>query len=76
MGGPIPAPDGIFKSLDDTGLDASQAWMIGDHHTDLAVAKSAGIKSAFAKYGFGDKLDSGTNVSFDSFPDLVRFFLA
>ncbi len=50
--------------------------MIGDHHTDLAVAKNAGIKSAFAKYGFGDKLDLDANVSFDSFPALVRFFLA
>ena len=71
-----PAPDGIFKSLDTTGVDASRAWMIGDHHTDLAVAKNACIKSAFANYGFGDKLDFEANVSFDSFPELVRFFLA
>jgi phosphoglycolate phosphatase len=71
-----PAPDGVFKSLDTVGLDASRAWMIGDHHTDLAVAKNAGIKSAFANYGFGDKLDCKPDVSFDSFPELVRFFLS
>jgi phosphoglycolate phosphatase len=71
-----PEPDGVFECLAASGLDASSAWMIGDHHTDLEVAKNAGIKSAFAKYGFGDKLDCEPNVSFDSFPELVRFFLA
>jgi phosphoglycolate phosphatase-like HAD superfamily hydrolase len=56
-------------------MDASQAWMIGDHHTDLAVAKRTGIKSAFAAYGFGDKLDHEANARFASFSELVRFFI-
>jgi phosphoglycolate phosphatase len=70
-----PEPDGVFECLAVAGLDASRVWMIGDHHTDLIVAKNAGIKSAFAKYGFEDKLDCEPNISFDSFPELVDFFI-
>ena len=69
-----PAPDGVFEILDGSSMDASQTWMIGDHHTDIAVARNAGISSAYAEYGFGDKLDLKAQVSFISFDDLVRFF--
>ena len=69
-----PAPDGIFKSLDATGLDASRAWMIGDHHTDLVAAENAGVRSAFAEYGFGSRRGHEADAYFDSFSELVRFF--
>ena len=70
-----PAPDGVFEILNISGMDASQAWMVGDHHTDIAVAHNAGISSAYAEYGFGDKLDLEAQASFVSFEDLVRFFI-
>lgn len=70
-----PAPDGVFEILDGSCMDASQAWMIGDHHTDIAVAQNAGINSAYAEYGFGDKHNLEAQVIFASFDDLVRFFV-
>jgi phosphoglycolate phosphatase len=71
-----PEPDGVFECLAVSGLDAFRAWMLGDHHTDLVAAENAGIRSVFVEYGFGDRLDLDSTVSFDSFPELVRFFLA
>jgi phosphoglycolate phosphatase len=70
-----PAPDGVYECFAASGLDGSAAWMIGDHHTDLVVAKNAGIKSAFASYGFGDILDHKADARFDSFAELVQFYI-
>lgn len=70
-----PDPAGIYVSISNSGLDASKAWMIGDHHTDLAAAKNAGIKSVFAEYGFGEKSDHEADVCFSSFEELVQFFI-
>jgi phosphoglycolate phosphatase-like HAD superfamily hydrolase len=48
--------------------------MIGDHHTDLVVAKNAGIKSGFAGYGFGDRRNHEADAYFASFTELVERF--
>ena len=70
-----PEPEGVITCLEATGMDAGQAWMIGDHHTDLVVAKNAGVKSAYVSYGFGDRLDLEAVVNFASFSDLVDYFV-
>lgn len=70
-----PEPDGVFACLEATGMEATQTWMIGDHHTDLKVAKNAGMKGAFVRYGFGDKLDYEADANFSLFSELVRFFI-
>jgi len=70
-----PEPDGIFKCLEQAGMDRSAAWMIGDHHTDLAVAKNAGVKSAFVRYGFGEQGGYKPDAYFASFPELVGYFV-
>jgi phosphoglycolate phosphatase-like HAD superfamily hydrolase len=49
--------------------------MIGDHHTDLLVAKNAGVKNAYVSYGFGDRRDQEAVVNFASFSDLVDYFV-
>lgn len=69
-----PAPDGIHASLAKTSMSAPQAWMIGDHHTDLVAATNANIRSAFVEYGFGDRLCYEADVNFASFSALVEFF--
>ena len=69
-----PEPDGVFQCLEDSGMEASKAWMVGDHYTDLSVAKNAGIKSAFVRYGFGEERGFQPDVRFDSFPGLVEYF--
>jgi phosphoglycolate phosphatase-like HAD superfamily hydrolase len=49
--------------------------MIGDHCTDLAAARNAGIRSAYAAYGFGRRGDYKPDVEFASFPELVGYFV-
>jgi phosphoglycolate phosphatase len=70
-----PEPDGIFHCLELAGPPASATWMIGDHHTDLAVARNAGVRSAFVEYGFGDRDGHETKISFGSFTELVNFYI-
>ena len=69
-----PEPDGAFQCLELSGMELSNAWMVGDHYTDLAVAKNAGIKSAFVRYGFGEERGYEPTVYFASFPELVGYF--
>ena len=70
-----PEPDGIFQCLETAAATASNAWMIGDHYTDLAVAKNAGVKSAFVSYGFGEERGYEPSVYFASFAELVGYFV-
>jgi phosphoglycolate phosphatase len=70
-----PDPAGVFQCLDAAGMDASHAWMVGDHYTDLAVAENAGIRSAFVRYGFGEERGYKPDAYFASFPELVGYFV-
>jgi len=69
-----PHPEGIQKLLSEIGIGESRTWMIGDHHTDLSAAKSAGVFSAFVEYGFSDSRGMEANARFTSFEKLVSFF--
>jgi phosphoglycolate phosphatase len=43
-----PAPDLIFKALDEIGVDPDMStWYVGDSTTDTITAKSAGVTSIF-----------------------------
>jgi phosphoglycolate phosphatase len=70
-----PEPDGIFHCLEMSGVHASDAWMIGDHYADLAVAENGGIKSAFVRYGFGEERGYKPDAYFASFSELVGYFV-
>jgi len=70
-----PAPDGIFQCLEVSGIDPSNAWMAGDHYTDLAAAQNAGIKSIFLEYGFGNAGGYRADLYFASFPALTAYFI-
>jgi phosphoglycolate phosphatase len=70
-----PEPDGILECLRLTGAESGDTWMIGDHHTDLAAAKNAEVKSAFAQYGFGHGDVYEANAFFASFSELVGYFV-
>ncbi|MEA2068191.1 MAG: HAD-IA family hydrolase [Verrucomicrobiota bacterium] len=69
-----PEPDGAFQCMKLSGMEIPATWMVGDHYTDLAVAKNAGIRSAFVQYGFGEERGYEPTVYFASFPELVGYF--
>ena len=70
-----PDPKGILHCREQAGADASSTWMVGDHHTDLAAAENAGVKSAFVQYGFGEEQGYKPDAYFASFSDLVKYFV-
>jgi phosphoglycolate phosphatase len=70
-----PEPDGVFQCLEISGISASNAWMVGDHHTDLAAAQNSGIRSALVEYGFGHAGTYKPDAQFASFPELVGYFV-
>lgn len=70
-----PDPEGIRQCLRTTGMNPACTWMVGDHCTDLAVARNAGIKSGFVRYGFGEERGLEPTAYFASFPDLVGYFV-
>ena len=78
-GGDLPAlkpePDGVFFCMEKSGISADSTWMIGDHCTDLSVARRAGVRSVFAAYGFGDPKGLEPDHSVQSFPELTDFFI-
>ena len=68
-------PSEVTYILRDIGGERADAWMIGDNHTDIAVAHRAGIHSIFVTYGFGTlhaEAPERTAAGFDEIPD---FFL-
>ncbi len=55
--GPLPlkpAPDALNYCLERTGSAAEASWMVGDHYTDLEAGRRAGMRRAYALWGFGD----------------------
>lgn len=47
-----PDPVGIFSMLEDTGLDARQAMIVGDSRVDVLTGRNAGIWTCGVTYGF------------------------
>ena len=69
-----PEPEGILHIMKITAMNSSNAWMVGDHYTDLAAAENAGIKSAFVRYGFGEERGHKPTRYFASFSELAGHF--
>lgn len=69
-----PAPDGIEALMKESGISKENTWMIGDHHTDLEVARNAGVKSGFVTYGIGHAGEFTADQIWNGFEELVEFF--
>ena len=52
-----PDPHMVFEIMESLSAQPSTSWMIGDHHTDLAAARRAGIRSIWCNWGFGHRGD-------------------
>ncbi len=50
-----PDPDMLLQILDELGVDADKALMIGDTEYDMNMANNAGVKALGVSYGVHDK---------------------
>ena len=47
-----PDPVGLVALLDELGVAAAEAWMVGDSATDVHTARAAGVRAAGVSWGF------------------------
>ena len=52
-----PDPAALEFLLERAGVRnrPKSSWMFGDNHTDLEAGRRAGLRTAFAAYGFGNR---------------------
>ncbi len=70
---PDPAP--LFHLLEKYKADPARSWVLGDNHTDIHAAVNAGMKSAFAAWGFGFLDAAVCDVRVESFEHFTRLLL-
>lgn len=71
-----PHPEPLLTAMARTGALPENAWMIGDHKTDLAAARRAGVRSGFIKCGMGEQGGEPATRMFESFEDIMNFFMS
>ncbi len=52
-----PAPDGIFRALEEIGGNVKECIYVGDSDVDIITAKNAGIPCVAVTWGFRDRAD-------------------
>ena len=70
-----PHPGPIFQTLEKLGVPDSNAWMIGDHRTDLEAARHAHVHAGFVTYGIGTAAPEKPEMTWDTFAELTRYFI-
>jgi phosphoglycolate phosphatase len=70
-----PSPEGLISLTERYGVEVDDCWMVGDHHTDLLAGEAAGVRTAFAAYGFGTTGGVKPTAHFASFSEGVEYFL-
>ena len=48
-----PKPGLILRAATELNIDLQQSWMIGDRYSDIELAHTAGVHSAFVLSGYG-----------------------
>lgn len=62
---------GLFVARE-FNLSAEEIVVVGDHHTDLALANNCHMKSIFCKYGMGKKEGYQPDITIESFTELIH----
>ncbi|MDD3154406.1 MAG: HAD-IA family hydrolase [Victivallaceae bacterium] len=70
-----PAPDGILYLLKQFHVAPENAWMVGDHYTDLAAGAAAQTHCCLARWGIGEARGEHYEFAADCFTDFVRHVL-
>ncbi len=66
-----PDPEALLHCLAACRERAEESWMIGDHYTDLEAGRRAGMRRAFAAWGFGDPRDESYERRLETFPEVL-----
>lgn len=71
-----PDPEGALKLLEETGVRAEQAAIIGDSHVDVRTGRNAGLWTVGVTYGFAPHTlgDEPPDVLVDSPQELAEVF--
>lgn len=70
-----PAPDTVFKALDELGSDISQAVYVGDSEVDVMTAKNSGLKCVGVTWGFRNRQlleEKGADYIIDKPQELLK----
>lgn len=66
-----PHPSMLFKAMDETGVGAGHAVMVGDTSFDMQMAQSAGLPFVGVSWGYHPVIDlTGAAAVLDAFEDL------
>jgi D-glycero-D-manno-heptose 1,7-bisphosphate phosphatase len=66
-----PRPGLISQAAAEFDIDLPASWMVGDRYSDVALARNAGVKSAFVLSGYGRGEWEHQRSSWSEQPDLV-----
>jgi phosphoglycolate phosphatase len=71
-----PDPEGARKVLEESGVRAEQAAIIGDSHTDIETGRNAGLWTVAVTYGFAPHTleDASPDVVVDHPQELATLF--
>jgi phosphoglycolate phosphatase len=67
---PDPAPLRLAAARMGSALQPTD-WMVGDHFTDLAAGRNAGIRRAFCRFGFGEAREETFDLALDRMEELL-----
>lgn len=66
-----PKPGLIMRAAKDLDIDLGESWMIGDRYSDIELARTAGVHSAFVLSGYGRGEWEHQRADWQHQPDLV-----
>jgi phosphoglycolate phosphatase len=71
-----PDPEGALKLLEESGVQAEQAAIIGDSHVDVRTGRNAGLWTIGVTYGFATHTldEEPPDVLVDSAPEIAALF--
>jgi phosphoglycolate phosphatase len=73
-----PDPGHLLATLAVCGGDPARTIMVGDHHNDVHAATHAGIRSIWARWGYGADVEGATEsaAAFRDLPEVLGRLLA
>ena len=71
-----PDPEGALRLLEESGVRAEQAAMVGDSHTDVETGRNAGLWTIGVTYGFAPQTlaDASPDILVDHPRELIEVF--